>query len=91
MTDSTRIGYSNRLNLDRFFFTVREHVYAIVKLADFPNYYKGSDIDVFCYDKDKFIKAIQKHFGGLPTNKKSIKKILETIKPEEVIVEFTEE
>ena len=30
----------------------------IVKLGDFPNYYKRSDIDVFCYDKNEFAKPI---------------------------------
>lgn len=42
----------------------------------------------FIYDKDKFIKAIYKHFGGLPTNKSSIEKILKQVKPEEAIVEL---
>ncbi|MBN2591607.1 MAG: ERF family protein [Sedimentisphaerales bacterium] len=45
----------------------------------------------FSYDKDKFTKAIIKHWKKLPTGKPSkeenIKKILETIKPEEAIVE----
>lgn len=51
--------YSNRLDLDRFFFAVRKQIYVIVKLwDDFPNYYKGSDIDVFCYNKDEFAKQI---------------------------------
>lgn len=50
--------YSNKLNLDRFFSAVREQIYVIVKLDHFPNYYKGSDIDVFCYDKNEFAKVI---------------------------------
>ncbi len=59
MTDSNRVGFSNRLNLDRFFFEVREQIYVVVKLGkDFPDYYKGSDIDVFCYDRDKFARQI---------------------------------
>jgi hypothetical protein len=58
MTDSNRMGFSNRLDLDRFFFHVREQIYVIVKLGDFPNYYKRSDIDVFCYNKDEFAKQI---------------------------------
>ena len=47
MTDSNRVGFSNRLDLDRFFFEVREQIYVIVKPGDFPDYYKGSDIDVY--------------------------------------------
>lgn len=58
MVDSNRMGFSNRLDLDRFFFQVREQIYVIVKVGDFPNYYRGSDIDVFCYDKDEFAKLI---------------------------------
>ncbi len=58
MTDSTRVGFSNKLDLDRFFYQVRDQVYVIVKLVDFPNYYKGSDIDIFCYDKNDFAKRI---------------------------------
>lgn len=51
--------YSNRLDLDRFFFAVRKQIYVIVKLwGDFPNYFEGSDIDVFCYNKDEFAKLI---------------------------------
>ena len=58
MTES-RIGFSNKLDLDRFFFELRNQIYVVVKLSDtFPNYYKGSDIDVFCYDKDQFARHI---------------------------------
>ena len=58
MTDSNRVGFSNRLDLDRFFFEVRGQIYVIVKPGDFPDYYTGSDIDVFCYDKNEFAKLI---------------------------------
>ena len=59
MKDSNRLGFSNRLDLDRFFFEVKDQVYVIVKWGDdFPNYYHGSDIDVFCYDKAEFAKLI---------------------------------
>lgn len=50
--------YSNKLDLDKFFFKVRDQAYVIVKNDNFPNYYKGSDIDVFCYDKNAFAKQI---------------------------------
>jgi len=52
------MGFSTKLDLDRFFFQVREQVYVIVKVGDFPNYYRGSDIDVFCYNKNEFAKLI---------------------------------
>lgn len=58
MIDSNGMGFSNRLDLDRFFFHVRQQIYVIVKLGDFPDYYKGGDIDVFCYNKDEFAKQI---------------------------------
>ncbi len=51
--------------------------------------------DGFHYDKDKFVKAIYKHFSRLPNGKPSkkanIKKILDKVKPEEVIVEISKE
>jgi len=51
--------YSNRLDLDKFFFNVKDQVYVIVKNnEDFPNYCKGSDIDIFCYDSSAFAKRI---------------------------------
>lgn len=43
----------------------------------------------FVFDKDKFIKAIVKHFKKLPTKEDSIKKITTTIKPAECIIEVT--
>lgn len=52
------MNYSNQLDLDRFFYAVRDEVYVIVKLGDFPNYYPGSDIDIFCYDKEKLANVI---------------------------------
>ena len=53
------VGFSNRLDLDCFLSAVQQQVYVIVKLwASFPSYYKGSDIDIFCYDKDEFAKLI---------------------------------
>lgn len=59
MTDVKRVGFSDRLDLDRFLFAVQQQVYVIVKLwASFPSYYKGGDIDIFCYDKDEFAKII---------------------------------
>lgn len=44
------MNYSNKLNLDIFFSALHDKKYAIIKLADFPNYYSGNDIDIFCYD-----------------------------------------
>jgi hypothetical protein len=57
MTDA-KVVYSNQIDLDQFFHAVREQIYVVIKLGDFPNYYKGSDIDVFCYNKDTFAKTI---------------------------------
>jgi hypothetical protein len=50
--------YSNILDLDRFFFCAQDQVYVVVRLGDFPNYYKGGDIDVFCYNKAEFAKVV---------------------------------
>jgi hypothetical protein len=57
----------------------------------FQEIHKTSLAKGFVYDLDRFTKAIQKHWKRLPNGKPSkeanIQKILETIKPEEVIVE----
>ena len=45
-------------------------------------------VEGFVFDKDKFIKAIVKHFKQLPTKEESIKKITSTIKPAECITEL---
>ena len=58
MRGSRKIGYSNILDLDQFFFMVQDQAYVIVKLVDFPNYYSGGDIDIFCYDIDLFAKQL---------------------------------
>lgn len=50
--------YSNQLDLDLFFFAAQEQIYVIIKSNNFPNYQKGSDIDIFCYNKDVFAQSI---------------------------------
>lgn len=52
------MNFSNQLDLDRFFYALRNEVYVVIKLGDFPAYYSGSDIDIFCYDKEKLTKII---------------------------------
>ena len=60
---------------------------AIVEQAffNFTTEHKDECLEGFVYSKEKFTAAIIKHFKALPTRKDSIKKILETIKPEEVM------
>ncbi len=53
----------------------------------FTTEHKDECLEHFVYSKEKFTEAIIKHFKALPTRKDSIKKILETIKPEEVMVD----
>lgn len=55
---------------------------------NFTTEYKDECLEHFEYSKEKFTAAIIKHFKALPTRKDSIKKILETIKPDEVMVEI---
>ncbi len=51
--------YSNKLNLIELFFAVRKNEYVIIKMSkEFPNYNKGSDIDVLCNDVKEFIESI---------------------------------
>lgn len=49
---------------------------------------KESLLEGFAYSKEKFTEAIIKHFKKLPARKDSIKKILATVKPEEVMAEI---
>lgn len=50
---------NNSLDLDSFFYNVRKIPYVIVKYNDnFPNYYIGQDIDIFCYNKSQFAQKI---------------------------------
>jgi len=55
MKTRKRIRYSNKLNLDYFFYNLKDEIYVVVKLADnFPNYFEGADIDIFIYREDLF-------------------------------------
>lgn len=56
----------------------------------FTTEHKDECLEHFVYSKEKFTEAIIKHFKALPTCKDSIKKILETIKPEEVMVDASQ-
>lgn len=49
----------NLLDLNNFFFNVRKIPYVIIKYNNnFPKYYKGQDIDIFCYSKSQFAQKI---------------------------------
>lgn len=50
--------YSNKLDLNIFFSKLESKNYVIIKLTDFPNYYSGSDIDIFCYNVDEIAREI---------------------------------
>ena len=72
--------------------TKKEEQQAIIDQAffNFECEQKEALLEGFFYSKEKFHNAIIKHFKALPTNKASIKKILELVKPEEVMVEVKE-
>ena len=56
--------YSNKVNIGDFFTEIANEIYCIVKLDHaFPNYQAYSDIDVFCYDIKKMVRAALK-FGN---------------------------
>lgn len=53
------MSYSNLLDLNVFFSKLVSLEYAVVKFSsDFPNYYSGSDIDLFCGDIDAVARVI---------------------------------
>jgi len=52
------MNYSNKLDLNKLFSELECEKYVIIKLTDFPNYYCGSDIDIFCYNIDEIAREI---------------------------------
>lgn len=51
--------FSNKLNVLDFTESIRKSDYVIIKLqTEFPNYYKNSDIDIFCLNIDIVAKKI---------------------------------
>jgi hypothetical protein len=71
--------YSNKLNLDDFLFEARNHNYVIIKINHFPNYYKGSDIDIFCENITDFAKLIL-GIGNIYIEHQNFEIIVETTK-----------
>ncbi|MHC1588269.1 MAG: hypothetical protein ACXQS1_00455, partial [Methermicoccaceae archaeon] len=52
-------GYSDKLCLDDFFSRLSEHRYLIIKKSEsFPNYYRGSDVDIYCDEPVELAKSI---------------------------------
>lgn len=50
---------TNKLDLNYFFYNLKDMNYVIIKYdTSFPNYYSGSDIDIFCYNKNEFAKQV---------------------------------
>ena len=61
--------FSNKVNISNFFAAIADEVYCIVKLDKaLPSYQSYSDIDVFCYDINKLVRAALK-FGNDYANK----------------------
>lgn len=71
--------YSNKLNLDDFLFEARNLNYVIIKINNFPNYYKGSDIDIFCENITDFAKLIL-GIGNIYVEQQNFEIIVETTK-----------
>lgn len=56
------------LNLNELFFELKDEVYCIIKPDEnLPEYKKGSDIDIFCYDSNNIVSKILK-FGNKYVN-----------------------
>jgi hypothetical protein len=59
MLNHPQATLSDSLDLDRFFYATRNEPYAVIKIwNEFPEYYKGGDIDIFCYRAAEFAKII---------------------------------
>jgi len=49
----------NKLNLNEFFYNLKDEVYIVAKLSEnFPDYHAGDDIDIFCYSLKKVATQI---------------------------------
>lgn len=49
----------NLLDLNGFFFHLRDIPYVIIKRNDlFPDYHKGQDVDIFCYSIEQFTQKV---------------------------------
>lgn len=70
---------SNKIDLDKFFFEAMNHNYVIIKINHFPNYYKGSDIDIFCENTVAFAKLIL-GIGNIYVEQQNFEIIVETTK-----------
>ena len=65
---------SKKINLDEFFFNVSDEIYCIIKLKkEFPDYSRGDDIDIFCYNSISFSKKILKTGNNYVNNGYEIK------------------
>ncbi|MHA1309250.1 MAG: hypothetical protein ACTSQN_18455, partial [Candidatus Heimdallarchaeota archaeon] len=47
-----------KIDLNSFLFAVKEQKYVIIKNDDFPNYYKDSNINIFCTDLENLVRLI---------------------------------
>lgn len=70
---------SNKLDLDKFFFEAKSYNYVIIKIEHFPNYYTGSDIDIFCENITDFAKLIL-GIGNIYVEQQNFEIIVETTK-----------
>lgn len=73
------MNYSNKLDLDKFFFEAKNYNYVIIKIEHFPNYYTGSDIDIFCENITDFAKLIL-GIGNIYVEHQNFEIIVETTK-----------
>ena len=49
--------YSTKLQLDDFFNHLQKENFVVIKMSDdFPNYFKGDDIDIFCEDLNSLVE-----------------------------------
>lgn len=52
------MNYSNILDLNLFFYSFTSEKYVIVKKSNIPDYYSGSDVDIFCLNLSALAKKI---------------------------------
>jgi len=80
------MNYSNKLDLRLVFKLCASQEYAVVKCPqEFPNYYSGSDIDIFCGNIDAFTRALASSISTLLREGITLKV---TSKPQQYHVDF---
>lgn len=78
--------YPDKLDLNIFFSELDSQKYVIIKLTDFPDYYSGNDIDIFCCDIDEIARKII--YLGKQYLDKGFEIVVKNVNPSHKFIDF---